>query len=170
MKLDGLAPSEFTTQLNTIPWFKNVGRPSKWDREVKRIYSWAEWPGPEDPGVLALAGERYQAWRDALFETHKAKRDELTLSTAWKEIHDLVMHLAIPRVPLFSFDKDAWHAPTSSVWSAAWTASVINCYLTYHKVVPEELQRVWQWYVRGHWPCGYIETPEDDAPGELLVY
>jgi hypothetical protein len=156
--------------LAKVPWFQNVGRPSQWDKDVVRIWDWSDWPGPENPGVFSLGGERFQAWRDALFDKHKTKRDELTLSTVWKETHDLVMKVAIPKVSLFSFDEDAWHAPTQSVWSAAWAASVINCYLTYHKSVPEELERIWQWYVRGHWPCGYTKAPVEDAPGELLVF
>lgn len=79
------------------------------------------------------------------------------------------MQLAVPKVPQFSFDQDVWHAPTASVWSAAYLASVMACYLAYHKPIPAELGQVWRWYVRGHWPCGYTRPPKDDAPGELLI-
>ncbi len=168
-KLDNLSSSEFADWLQTILWFENIGRRSQWDKSVKRIWKWTQWLGPEDPGVEALGGYRYQAWKDALFNWHRTKRDELTLSTVWDETHSQVMRLAVPKVSQFSFDEDAWHAPTASVWSAAYLSSVIACYLVYRKPIPKELSRVWQWYVRGHWPSGYTSPPEDDASGELLV-
>lgn len=103
------------------------------------------------------------------YREHRTRRDELTLSTVWDETFRKGMPLAVPNVPLFSFDQDAWHAPTSSVWSAAYATSAIACYLVYHKPIPKELGRVWQWVVRGHWPSGHIRPPEDDAPADLLV-
>lgn len=80
-KLDNLSLAEFADWLTTIPWFEAIGRPSRWDKSVKRIWKWQQWPGPEYPGVVALDGFRYQAWKDALFKWHRTKRDELTLST-----------------------------------------------------------------------------------------
>jgi hypothetical protein len=164
-----MSQSDFTASLSSVPWFKNVGRPSPWDSGVSRLWNWEDWPGPENPGVLALTGQRAQSWRDALFLKYLGA-DSSILNAVWDETQDLVMKFAIPNVPLLDFKEDNWHAPTQSVWDAAWATSVIRCSLTLAAPVPEELWRVWQWYGRGHWPCGYTRVPEGEKPGDLLVY
>ena len=57
----------FLRQLETIPWFANLGKPTSRDEEVFRIYHWHTWPGPEDPGS-ELQSAFHMRWRDDLFD------------------------------------------------------------------------------------------------------
>ena len=40
----------FLIEIDQIPWFANVGKPSELDGQALRITSWRAWPGPETPG------------------------------------------------------------------------------------------------------------------------
>lgn len=160
--------TEFIEQLKTVQWFANLGKSSPWDQYVQRVHSWEEIPSPDHPPIEAFALQT-QAWKDALLKVRTSKRDKLSLDTAWQETHTLVMHSAAAKVA-FDPDQDAYHAPSLSVWSAAWMASVISCYRLYARPLPEETEEVWAWFLRGHWPCGYAEIPKDEQPAILLVY
>jgi hypothetical protein len=67
---------QFVAQLERIPWFLNLGKPHRWDKDVARIHSWDEWPGPE-----AGHGDWFGRWpavvREAIEAEQPGRRDEL---------------------------------------------------------------------------------------------
>src|SRR5215813_7511631 len=56
----------FLIEIDQIPWFANVGKPSELDGQALRITSWEAWPGPETPGSGLMA------------EAHKDRRANST--------------------------------------------------------------------------------------------
>jgi hypothetical protein len=41
----------FLIEIDEIPWFANVGKPSELDGQALRITSWVAWPGPRREAV-----------------------------------------------------------------------------------------------------------------------
>jgi hypothetical protein len=158
------AVDDFLAQLDTVPWFSNIGRPTPADAEVGRIHEWEEWPGPEEPTITELS-LRHQALFDDIMADAGAQRAALT--EVWDRVHDRVFRAAAPKVP-YDPQRDAWHGPTTAVWQAAWTAGLVGLCLHTGRSVPPEIQEQWLWFVRGHWPSGYSSVR--GKLGALLVY
>jgi hypothetical protein len=156
----------FLAQLESVPWFRNLGDPTPGNSGVKRIYKWEDWPGPGDPSVHELC-ERQQALYDDILREAAACQEQLLV--LWDRIHSIVFRLAAPAVP-YDPNQDSWHAPTAAVWQAAWTAGLIGLCLQSVRPIPPWLQEQWEWFVRGHWPSGYSSTRGANQLGVLLVY
>jgi hypothetical protein len=157
---------DLLSQLDAIPWFSKIGEPAPDDSGVERIYRWEEWPGPEEPSVLQLS-IRQQALYDSIMGEAGGRRGDL--SALWDRIHTAVFRATASAVP-GDPQQDAWHAPTTAVWQAAWTAGLVGLCRQTGRPVPQDLQHQWAWFARGHWPCGYARQGADDKPGRLLVY
>ncbi len=178
----------FFQSLKTIPWLKNLGQPHPRDGEVYRIYDWSLWLGPEDPAV-ALMNDYALFWEAQLKEQ---AAPAFPISEVWDEIEALVFDQARPNVP-YAADRDAWHGPNMAVWSAAWYAALVGCWLkAFDSLEPPEgfsafqqsdhyqwrLDVIWRWYAAGHWPCSFYwpysqgrEAAEaTGAPKYLVVY
>src|SRR5215813_4240891 len=108
----------FLIEIDQIPWFANVGKPSELDGQALRITSWEAWPGPETPGS-GLMAEAQQERRTRLL----AAGDPPQIEALWQRIHEWVFIRAKPRVH-WKDNEDAWHAPTTAVLQAAWNALV----------------------------------------------
>jgi hypothetical protein len=107
--------TRFAHLLRAVPWFENVGKPHPGDNEVVRIWSWAEWHGPEQ-GYGDWFG-RYQAVvREYLESKHSSQLSEL--DSTFQRIQKFVVDLAIPKVPEYRSDRDPWYGPTACVWQA----------------------------------------------------
>lgn len=157
---------DFLAEVESLPWFRNIGSPTPPDSGVKRIYRWEDWPGPEEPSVFELA-HRHQALYDDVMRAAEGQREQL--SGLWNRIHAIVFRVAAPAVP-YDPQQDTWHAPTAAVWQAAWTAGLVGLCLQSGRAIPPDLQEQWGWFVRGHWPSGYVRVRADDQLGPLLVY
>src|SRR2546428_556097 len=72
----------FLGELNSIPWFQNVGKPVS-VHNVKQVYSWAD----------AWACLRDGKWTQASFHQHVNSQHP-----AWHEAYDLALH-AISQSP-----------------------------------------------------------------------
>src|SRR5580704_9973986 len=88
--------ADFLSQLEAIPWFGNIGKPVEAGLNVERIYSWEEWPGSEDPSILALATGQQDLY-DAIME--EAGGENAHLLSLWEKIHAVVFRVAAPTVP-----------------------------------------------------------------------
>lgn len=149
---------EFLKLLELMPWFRNIGGSISPDAAVERISTWEDWPGPEEPSVIEL-GYREQSFYDEFMQA--AGEDvRQRLSELWDRIHAVVFRVAAPAVP-FDPKQDTWHAPTSAVWHAAWTAGLIGLCLQTGRPVPAELEEQFSWFAQGHWPCGYSKQVDD---------
>jgi hypothetical protein len=160
------AVARFVAELESIPWFRNIGRPLPPDAVAKQLRRWEDWPGPEEPAVFELS-ERQQALYDELMAESGARRAELL--NLWDRVHKRVITCATSAVP-YDPAQDSWHAPTVAVWQAALTAGLIALCTWLRRPVPEDLQQQWNWFVLGHWPSGYSRYGPDDRRGPLLVY
>lgn len=162
----------FVAELDSIPWFSNIGKPMPPDAGIERIYRWEEWLGPEMPGNTRLHDQQ-QALYDSLME--EAGDEKEALVALWSRVHAAVLRAAAPKVP-YDPNQDCYHAPTLAVWQAAWTAGLVGLCLALGRPVPPELQEEWEWFVRGHWPSGYaslgVRTLEvdDEEHGPLVVF
>jgi hypothetical protein len=165
-EVPGSTASDFLAQLESVPWFSNIGRPTPPDAGVKRISAWEEWPGPKEPGVGELSF-RHQDLYDRIMAESGDRRESLT--QLWEAIHAAVFRRAASQVP-YDPEQDTWHGPTMAVWQAAWTAGLVGLCLQTGRPVPPELQEQWSWYARGHWPAGYASLGPDGRLGPLLVY
>ena len=163
---DDPALVNFLDYLERIPWFGNVGKPLPAGTSAKQLRGWEDWPGPEEPPIFELA-ERHQALYEALLKGAERRRAEL--SRLWEHVREIVFRRALPAVPCDP-EQDAWHAPTTAVWQAAWTAALVAWCLRLGCPIPAELQEQWDWFAGGHWPSGYTIVWPDDRLGPLLVY
>jgi hypothetical protein len=167
--------NQFIRALPDVPWFLNLGEPHPRDLEVIRIYSWDDWPGPEG-GWCDWLGRYSAVVRERIEADHSARQGEL--DALWQKIEGTVLRLASGNVPLFDPDEDAWHGPTTCVWSAAYTACLVSWHLLLSCPLPERVVTEWDWYAAGHWPCDFAEEPPgyldesavNVAAGKLLVY
>jgi hypothetical protein len=157
---------DLLAQLEEIPWFSNIGTPTPAGAGVERIYSWEDWPGPEEPPIRELS-VRQQGLYDSIMKDAGGLQG--ALSSLWDRIHATVLHAAARKVP-YDPGQDAWHGPSTAVWQAAWTAGLIGLCLRSGRPVPPELQEQWTWFVRGHWPSGYVNLDAGGRPGKLLVF
>lgn len=157
---------EFLVQLREIPWFARVGRTDPSDSRVVRLSRWEDWPGPQEPSIAVL-NERQQALHDAILGEAGDRAGDLR--DLWDRVQAIVLDAASRLVP-FDPDEDTWHAPTAAVWQAAWTAGLVALCLASGRAVPLDLLEQWDWFARGHWPCGYADLGPDDQVGPLLVY
>lgn len=149
---------QFIEQLQTVPWFANLGKPSPRDKEVFRIYHWDTWPGPEDPSS-EMHSAFLRHWYDDLF---KAKGGVADLHKTWETIHETVLRLAKVAVP-YKEEEDTWFGPTAAVLHAAYTAALVGCTLRRDGELSQSkdawmqwtLSNEWSWFLAGHWPCAY---------------
>lgn len=161
------SPEEFLEELKAIPWFRNIGRSTAADAGLKRIHRWKDWPGPNDPAVSELSF-RQQDLHDAILAKGADNRAEMVV--LWDRVHAVVLELAAAVVP-YDPKQDSWHAPTMAAWQAAWTAGLVGLFQQSGRPIPTDLQEQWNWFVRGHWPCGYAHKPTDtDRAPPLCVY
>jgi hypothetical protein len=165
----------FIRLLKRTPWFLNLGLPNPRDSKVVRIHSWKEWRGPERDWN-DWAGYWPTLLRKNLVEMHKDRAKEL--EALWTSLEDLVVERASRNVPLYDPDEDPWYGPSACVWHAGYFAGLTSWYIVLGLRQPEALVGHWQWYLEGHWPCGYAECPPgygDESSmeiplGRLLVY
>ena len=150
----------FIKELERVPWFENLGKPNAPASKVKWIHDWDEWPGPEDPQV-GDANSRQQLLYDEIVSN--AQGELAFIEQAWKQIHEVVLRAGASKTPYVP-DKDAWYAPNSAVWHAAWTAGLVGLCLLVNRKVPDELQEQWRWFRLGHWPCAWEGDFPDGCP------
>ena len=91
-----------------------------------------------------------------------AAGDPPQIEALWQRIHERVFIRAKPRAP-WKDDEDAWHAPTTAVWQAAWNAALVGISgslgidLDQRSLGGEwTLALEWRWLRAGHWPCMYF--------------
>jgi hypothetical protein len=156
---------DFVEGLKSIPWFCNIGRSAAEDSECCRIHRWEEWPGPADPAVSDVHMRQQALFEDTM---NAAGNHREELQALWHRIHAVVIAAAAATVP-FDPQQDAWHAPTTAVWHAAWTAGLVALCRQCGRPIPADLQEQWTWFSRGHWPCGYVGEESTHVP-RLLVF
>jgi len=155
----------YLRQLEAIPWFSRIGQPLEAQAGVERLRGWEDWPGPHDRGVDELFW-RQQRMYDALLEEAGAARPELL--ALWDQIQQTVLRAAAADVP-FDPDQDCYHAPTTAVWTASWTAGLVGWCRYLRRPVPDDLAEQWRWLQQGFWPAGYAWVDEQGRTGPLLV-
>ena len=110
----------FLDSLRQLPWFQNIGQPLEAEAVI-RLGSWKDWTGPQDPKVEAVHLQQ-QAAKDELERLLGSQRDELV--ELWERIQEDVITRAGPVVG-YNPAADAWDAPSTAVWHAAWTACLV---------------------------------------------
>jgi hypothetical protein len=110
----------FLIEIDQIPWFANLSKPSRLDSQALRMASWEAWPDPETPGS-GLMAEAAEARRARLL----AAGDPPMIEALWQRIHERVFMQAIACVP-WKDDQDAWYAPNTAVFHAAWNAALVG--------------------------------------------
>jgi hypothetical protein len=133
----------FQMFVGQVGWFTRLGQV---EDGVASIPDWESWPGPED--------RRVESIHTAQGEMHsRVVRDgDQQLKVLWDHVVERVVESAKASVP-FHAESDAWHAPTSAVYHAAWTAALIAVHLRGGIRVPQDLIEQWKWFRAGHWPC-----------------
>jgi hypothetical protein len=144
-----------------IAWFSSLFEPSPWDSGSVRLWRWDEWPGPEDAGCLEFALQR-QHFLDSL-EAEFGSPVTSLFNQVSEDVRTTAQ-LLIPQHP----GSDAWNAPTTAVWSAAWAAGLCASFAYTSWPVPDDFREEWIWLQSGHWPCGY-EEESGIGPRRLLV-
>lgn len=151
------------TSLRRFPWFRHVGEDSAWDELIVRINGWSAWPGPEDDGCAALFEQQQE-----LYDELQADDADGHLVGLFEEVRAEVVEMVKPLVP-FDESEDAWHPPTTAVWSAGWTAGLVVGFHNGGHTPPDDLLEQWRWYEAGHWVAGYEARPGADLL-RLVVY
>jgi len=145
--------AEFEASLARIQWFSEIGKPTA-DSMVKRLVSWDEWPGPEEPNVAAVS-LKHQEFHDGVLAAHTEKKKEL--EELFQRIVADVRRSAASALSVPT-DGDAWDAPSQATWQAGWTAGLVALYLATNERLPPELEQQWSWFVRGHWPTAIFKA------------
>jgi hypothetical protein len=169
LEIDG-----FLAELDRIPWFANLGKPSPLDGTALRITSWEGWPGPENPGSN-LMSEAAMSRRNRIH----ASGDVAAIEAAWNQIHQRVFQLTKGRVP-WNDDEDAWYGPNAAVMEACWTAALVGVARALKLDLDAggigddwTLAIKWRWFEAGHWPClyfwqwGYCDLAQAARHGEF---
>jgi hypothetical protein len=170
----------FLAELDRIPWFAYLGKPSPLDGDTLRLTSWDAWPGPETPGG-ALIAEASQIRRERLL----AAGDRPAIEAAWQRIHQRVFAQGQRVVP-WKDDEDAWCGPNAALTFAAWDAALLGIARAVGVDLDEgsvggnwTLAAEWRWLAAGHWPClhfwqwGYCslaQAARHGQPRQLIVY
>lgn len=169
-------------EMEKIPWFANLGKPSPRDEEVFRIFHWDTWPGPENPGG-ELQSAYHMLWKHEIIGKEK---EDTELAAMFDAVERRILAVAKTHVP-YREDQDAWYGPNTAAWSASWVAALVACNLLKTGSLPGDgnrrmqwtLRSEWQWYLAGHWPCTYywqwgyrdVATAElTGGPKQLVVY
>jgi hypothetical protein len=142
----------FLSQLENVPWFENIGKKIDPNAKVERIWSWAEWPGPEEASVIGM----HLQLQD-LFDEITGNGTTKELVSKWEQIQAGVVQVASSRVP-YDSAEDSWYAPNVAVWQAGWTAGVIGLSTQLGRTVPNDIKKQWDWFVFGHWPCDWNDV------------
>jgi hypothetical protein len=132
-------------RVRAIHLFSALGAEIK-GSSIPRIRSWSDWAGPQDPLVEKI-GLIAQSLHDAVIP---ASEDE-----NWSRALRVVVQIGAEFVPYVE-SEDSWHAPSSAVWSAAWTYALEEVYRSFNISVPLEVVAQQYWYERGHWPCALV--------------
>jgi hypothetical protein len=159
-RIDARSPDEFESGLSQVERFARLGSPSPWDDGCARIFTWRQWPGPEQPSIEAFALAQ-QDMKDRIFAEGLAAGD---LPSLFERVNTQVMEQARRFAP-FDPRQDAWHGPTLCVWEAGYTAALVTCVLACCWPVPDDLAEIWAWFEAGHWPSGFAAKP-GDLPGD----
>ncbi len=159
----------FIALLRDIPWFMNLGKPHPRDHQVVRIWDWKEWPGPEGAHGQWF-GQLHPLVQARLLAAHPGREQEF--NGTFNMIRETVEALAIPNVPAYEADEDAWHGPTACVWGAGFLAALVGCHILLKEPVPATIADEWAWLADGHWACDYAEDNpyRDEPPDELPEY
>lgn len=67
-------------------------------------------------------------------------------------------------------DDDAWHAPTTAAWQAAWIFCLEAAHLARGLPVPDDVAAQVAWFERGHWPCALAPGRDGRAPEDYVVF
>src|SRR5258706_14497100 len=70
------SPDGFERGLGEVAWFAHLGEPSPWDDGCVRIFSWDQWPGPENALGEAF-GQASQDLYDRIFTAGSLAADDL---------------------------------------------------------------------------------------------
>ena len=141
----------FTEKVSGMAWFAHLGEPSPWDQMCVRLWDWSDWGGPE------VGTEQLSCQAQAI-------HDQFVVTDSLSQYFDQVTKEVVP----FDDEEDAWHAPNTAVWMAAWCVGLISVLLTIDTAVPPDLMEQWAWYATGHWPSGY-EEPLAEVGQRLIV-
>jgi|SRR5215472_8018307 len=148
----------FLIEIDRIPWFANLGKPSELDGEALRITSWEAWPGPNRPGC-ELMHEAQQDRHDRLLA---AAGDPRGFEVFWQRIHDRVLMRASPCVP-WKENEDVYYGPNLAVGDAAWNAALVGISGALGIDLDQggpggawTLASEWRWLRAGHWPCAFF--------------
>lgn len=156
--------TDFLQLIDTIPWFSRTGIPDDQQNGAVFMTEWEQWPGPDDAGVQRIHHDQQALYDQIMSEGVDQLR---VLTTTWEAVQATVLRVASSFVA-FDPDADAWHAPTTAVWQAAWTAGLICLCLYLRKPIPDDLMEQWRWFLAGHWPAGY-QTGPDGLPRNSLI-
>ena len=74
-----------------------------------------------------------------------------SLEPLFDRVRSQVIELSKKNVP-YDASTDAWHAPTSAVWSAGWTAGLVAVCVATGRALPPILEAKWHWFKLGRWP------------------
>jgi hypothetical protein len=157
-------PAEILDELErakSFKWFSAVGEDID-APDVERIRSWDDWEGPENERVAALHTDHSDI-RETLIGGD-ARLDSMFVAVCG--------HM-IGHVSAFApcdLDEDAWHAPTTAVNQAGFTVALVVLHKYLHAEVPDFLAAQYNWYERGHWPCGCKTVDEYGGPAGLCIF
>jgi hypothetical protein len=153
----------FVDGLDRVKWFAHLFEPLE-EPGASAFPDWAAWPGPVDPRVSEIHF-RQQELYDALLATSERPEE---LKALFDVVVARVIQLARSSVP-FDEKEDAWHAPTTAVWHAAWTAGLIALYETRQLPADPEVAAQWRWFERGRWPAAAFSFDRNGAPIGFVV-
>jgi hypothetical protein len=141
------------------PLFSSVGFPIL-NASNPRISQWDAWSGPEDPRALAIA-MRQQELHDIVVSPEKEQEWDASLELVVDHVRTLIPYDA---------DEDAWYAPTTAAWSAAWIFSLEQFHDTSRIQLPADISAQLVWYERGHWPCALVDGASGANMEDYVIF
>jgi hypothetical protein len=153
-----MIPSLIHDELGGIQLFGNCGKAVA--ANVQRISNWDGWSGPEDPAVYFIH-ERLQELHDRVV----TENDETLWQTLLAEVLDFVK-VTVPH----DDNADAWHAPNTAAWQAAWTLLLHAWFVERGIEIPADLAAQHRWFLMGHWPCAVADLEQAHDISGYVVY
>lgn len=134
--------------LSDTHWFCNVGTAAE-GADVHPISNWEDWPGADNPLVIALHQDHERIYEKLGIDGNAEKKSN------WNRIVESAVEHSSEALRIKLAARESWEPMSTACWQAAWTAAIVTEMASIRQPIPMNLFIQWRWFIAGHWPAAY---------------